>query len=180
MPLPFLPIKDLAARHTGLTVEIASCYEQAAAICLNQHHLSPTEFSLEEDGQAQLALVGWSAPDERQQRAWANQTDATEMGAYACALAAVEVTRKLIAVRRAETLTGADYYLAPLGKDADDLEEWLRLEVSGTQLDDGEIEQRLQRKLKQAARGSSNLPALAVVVGFKVRRIMLRRVGEAR
>ena len=113
-------------------------------------------------------------PDARTRDAWANVIDTTEAGAYACALAAVELADGLVAVRRAETLTGADYYVAPPGNSPDDLEECLRLEVSG--VDRGPeraIEQRLGAKLAQAAAGNSNLPALASVVGFKTRLIML-------
>ena len=89
-------------------------------------------------------------------------------------LAAVELADDLVAVRRAETMTGADYYVAPMGNSPDDLEDCLRLEVSG--VDHGPesaIGQRLRAKLAQAAAGNSNLPALACVVGFKARLIML-------
>lgn len=71
-------------------------------------------------------------------------------------------------------MTGADYYVAPREKASDDLEDWLRLEVSG--VDHGSeptVRQRLKAKLTQAAAGKSNLPAMAGVVGFKIRLILL-------
>ena len=161
-------------RHIGLTKPIADSYTEAAGVCLDRHHESPAAFALRRNGLRSATVVAWPRPDARARGAWANATDATEAGAYACALAAVELTDGLVAVRRAETLTGADYYVAPLGNSPDDLEECLRLEVSG--VDRGPervIEQRLGAKLAQAAAGNSNVPAMAGVVGFKACLIML-------
>jgi len=76
-------------------------------------------------------LTEWEATDDRTKHAWANEIDATEAGAYACVLAAVELTSGMVAVYRAETKTGADYYIVPAGNSVDDLENCLRLEVSG-------------------------------------------------
>ena len=161
-------------RHVGLTKPIADSYTEAATVCLDRHHESPTEFDLDQSGSRSPATVQWPPPDGRARDAWANTTDATEQGAYACALAAVELVSGLVAVRRAETMTGADYYVAPPGNSPEDLENCLRLEVSG--VDHGPeatIERRLRVKLDQAAAGKSNLPAVAGVVGFKARLIML-------
>ncbi len=167
-----LPIRDMAQRHTGLTKPLADSYAEAAGVCLDRHHRSPTDFDLDRGGTRSGAVVAWQPPDARTRGAWANETDATEAGASACALAAVELTDGLVAVRRAETGTGADYYVAPPGASPDDLEDCLRLEVSG--VDRGTepvVRQRLNAKLRQAAAGNSNLPALAGVVGFKARLI---------
>ena len=113
--------------------------------------------------------------------AWANETDATEAGACALVLAAVERADGLVAMRRAETLTGADYYVAPEGSEPRDLEACLRLEVSG--VDHGTksaVNSRLTAKLEQAYRGNSDLPAMAGVVGFKVKTILLARLLDGR
>ena len=123
------------------------------------------------------AMVEWDPPDERVLRAWANQTDATEHGAYACALAAVELMKGLVAVSRAETKTGADFYLMPIGKPPEDLKQWIRFEVSGTNLEEHDLQSRLRGKVRQAAMGKSELPAIAAVVGFKVRLIVFQNVG---
>lgn len=83
------------------------------------------------------------------------------------------------AVMRAETLSGADYYVAPVGITPPDLEDCLRLEVSGTNLDSYEVRRRLRNKVNQAARGSSSLPAIAAVVGFGAKLILMESVKEA-
>jgi len=71
-------------------------------------------------------------------------------------------------VGRAETLTGADWYVAPNGTSIEDLENCIRLEVSGISAGaSADINRRLREKVAQAARGESNLPAIASVVGFK-------------
>jgi hypothetical protein len=112
------------------------------------------------------------ATDQQTKNAWANDTDATEQGAYGMALAALEVSSGLFAVRRAETRTGADYYLASIDDTSQDLESWWRLEVSGTDKGTGTmVYSRVQQKLEQAQAGSSNLPALVAVVGFEVKLI---------
>ena len=107
-------------------------YLEAARVCLDCHHTPPTEFVVQNGTEAVGVLVEWEATDERSRGAWANHSDTTEAGAYACALAAVEVTGGLVAIRRAETGTGADYYIGPPDQPLDDLEGCLRLEVSGT------------------------------------------------
>jgi hypothetical protein len=111
--------------------------------------------------------------------AWANETDATEAGAYACAIAALELSRGLYAIQRAETLTGADYYVAPIDSTEEDLENWYRLEISGTQLARIGANSRLKTKIRQAQRGKSKLPAIATVVGFKAALIVIQTVERS-
>jgi hypothetical protein len=122
---------------------------------------------------SRVVQVEWDLADERSRRAWANRDDATRDGAYACAIAATELAYEM---RRAETLTGADYYVAPLGRGVEDLEDCWRLEVSGTISNEYEMNRRLREKVEQASEGRSNLPALAVVVGFMVKIIAMRTV----
>ena len=175
--LPELPIHDMAARHYGLTPGPALSYQEAARVCLDRHHKPPTNFNIRLRNQQSGVVVRWTPADARCQAAWANTDVATENAAYGCALAACEVTAQLHAVRRAETGTGADYYVAPEGFGVDDLEGCLRLEVSGT--DHGSeslVEQRLQDKIAQARKGRSNLPAMAGVVGFRVRLIVMETI----
>jgi hypothetical protein len=179
MALPLLPITGLADRHIGLTSEMAACFSQAAQVCLSFHHTSPTELTLRAEDDEMQVMVEWKPPDERVLRAWANQTDVTEYGAYACALAAVELMSGLIAVSRAETMTGADFYMMPIGKPPEDLKQWIRFEVSGTNLESRNVQSRLREKVKQAIMGKSSLRAMAAVVGFKVRVILFQNVeGE--
>ena len=173
----YLPLVDMAERHPGLTQPIAACYVEAARVCLDRHHISPTEFTVQNGSETVRTMVQWETTDERARSAWANDIDATEAGAYACALAAVELTGGLVAIRRAETGTGADYYIGPSDQPFDDLEGCLRLEVSG--IDRGTaaaVARRLQQKIEQAAAGNSNLPAMAGVVGFRAQLIQLKVV----
>jgi hypothetical protein len=103
--------------------------------------------------------------------------DATEAGAYGVALAAIEIEEDLVTIGRCETLTGADWYLAPIGTKPPDYEHCYRLEVSGT--DEGDrrtIAKRLREKAVQTIRGSSNLPAIASVVGFRALAVIIERV----
>jgi len=81
--------------------------------------------------------------------------------------------RGLVAVSRAETRTGADYYLGARDAVLEDLEASIRLEVSGT--DEGgqsAINSRLKQKFEQANDGRSNLPAMASVVGFRALQVI--------
>ncbi len=55
----------------------------------------------------------------------------------------------------------------------------MRLEVSGTHLDHSGVKNRLKEKVKQALDGNSNLPALAAVVGFQARIIVIQTVEQA-
>jgi hypothetical protein len=84
----------------------------------------------------------------------------------------------MVAVRRAETRTGADWYIAPEGELLEDLESCVRLEVSGTNAGtSSDVSRRLQEKIAQAAKGNSNLPAIAAVIGFKVLEVAISPLG---
>jgi hypothetical protein len=180
MTLPVLPLRDMSDRHRGLTRALAESYLEAARVSLDRHHEPPQEFALHKSPYVSLevlaVLVEWEPPDDFCRGAWANQDDATRDGAYACAIAATELVLGLYAVRRAETRTGADYYVAPLNHTAEDLEDWYRLEVSGTNADAQEARRRLSSKVRQAQHGQSNLPALTVVVGFRIKLIFIQAV----
>jgi hypothetical protein len=82
-------------------------------------------------------------------------------------------------VGRAETRTGADYYLGTPGGIFDDFEESVRLEVSGTDAGgDSVINGRLRQKLRQASSGCSNSPAMASIVGFSALQIVSADVED--
>jgi hypothetical protein len=175
-----LPLRNLHEHHRALTVAVGGSYEEAAAVCLQRHHAPPTELTLFDNDTRSIREVSWMPPDERTRNAWANTTDATEAGAYACVIAGVETLRGLVAVRRAETGTGADYYIGPVGAGMSDLEDCYRLEVSGVdQGDHREILKRLHLKVRQARDGNSSLPALAGVMGFAERLLMVQDVSES-
>ena len=174
-PTQDLPFHDLAERHVGVTRAVGETYTEAARVCLDRHHGPPVDFELADKNVSATGIcVRWLVCDQRTRNAWANDTDATRDGAYAMAIAAVEIARGLFAVHRAETLTGADYYIAPLGKSLDDLETCFRLEVSGVGAGARSVvEQRLKTKLLQTQNGISNLPAVAGIVGFAAKLILL-------
>lgn len=172
-----LPFHGLAERHYGLTEAIGNTYTEAARICLDRHHASPVAILIVAPQAEHNTMAVWQRTDERTRGAWANEIDATEMGAYGLALAAVEVAERMFAIRRAETGSGADYYVAPVDASRDDLESWYRLEVSGSDKgDEQSVRHRLNEKVRQTLRGASNIPALAAVVGFKARYVAIARV----
>lgn len=168
-----LPLRNLSDRHPGVTKVIGPYYEEAAGVCLDRDHRSPVVISVRDSGTEVLAILTWDVADEAVVRAWANDIDATEAGACGLALASVELTRNMVAIRRAETRTGADYYVDMPGTAPDNLETAVRLEISGTADPNHRVlDARLAAKLRQAAAGASNLPAMAVVVGFAQKRIL--------
>jgi hypothetical protein len=147
---------------------------------LDRHHQSPVEFQIEDGTEGMAVRAEWQHTDQRTRNAHANEIDATEAGACAVVLAAVEHVMRLVAIHRAETLKGADYYMAAIGSSAADLEDAIRLEISGVDRGaPGAVAYRLKIKLEQAAAGKSNLPAMAGVAGFRSKIVMLRRVEQS-
>jgi len=174
-----LQLKALYERHSGLTPALSEALYEAASVCLNKHHKSPVELAIIRNGGITKRKVEFETPSTTALNAWANDIDTTETGAYGVCLAAVEVEEQLVAVRRAETLTGADWYVAAVGTESDDLENCYRLEISG--LDTGNrsaVKARLLQKVQQTRRGTSNLPAIASVVGFKEKAVAIQKVSE--
>lgn len=173
---PTLNIDALHERHTGLTFSLGGTFTEAAGVCLSRHHSSPVDFEVSNPVEVTHDLA-FSTPDIRTVKAWSNDIDTTESGAYGVCLAAVEAVEQLVAVARAETHTGADFYVAPIGADPQDLETCFRLEVSG--VDAGgkaAVTARLRQKVAQTRRGNSNIPAIAAVVGFKELAVAIQRV----
>lgn len=174
-----LAFTNLSTRHSGVSQGLSASYAEAARVCLDRHHQSPQDFELQDSGQTFLAVAEWITASDGEKNAWANELDATEAAAYGLALAGIEITKGLIAVRRAHTRSGADYYLAVPGTSPEDLENCLRLEVSG--IDRGSptlLRARLRQKIEQASRGHSNLPAIATVVSFSALKMIIANVEE--
>lgn len=174
--MPILDFCDLDRLHSGVTNGIALALSEAAEVCLSRHHLAPVEFDLLEFSPSRTRVVSlrWVSPSREALRAWNNSNEATEFGACAIGIAAVYLSRHLQVVARAETGSGADYFLAPIGAEPDDLENCVRLELSG--VDKGtqdEVKRRVASKLAQAERGNLDTPALAAVTGFRSRLIVV-------
>ena len=175
-----LPIDDMEQRHEGLIPALAEAFKVSARVCLDRHHVSPISITIKRREREMLADVEWEVTDERTRGALANKIDTTEWGAYACVLAAVELFDGLVTVLCAETETGADYYVAPLGVGADDIEEHIRLEISG--VDRGNVaavRRRLREKVAQLAKAGEDVPGIAGVVGFREQLILLENLETA-
>lgn len=118
VPITALPFHKLSERHPGVTTAVGDGYNEAARVCLDRHHVSPIAFIIQRQTNSAPevweVIAVWQETNQRERNAWANVTDATEAGAYGFALAAVEL-EGLVAVRRAETGTGADYYISKPG-----------------------------------------------------------------
>ena len=174
-----LPIQRMGDRHRGLTQAVAEYLVEGARVCLDRHHQSPVDFEIHKEGVRTIVCAEWELTDDRTKDAWRNEIDTTEAGASACTLAAVELATGFVAVHRAETRTGADYYVAPEDAEIEDLEDCIRLEVSGVDRGDiGIVNRRLIEKINQVIAGDSNLPAMAGVTGFRCRSILISATLE--
>jgi hypothetical protein len=174
LTVPNLPLADMHLRHPGLTQAMARMFYEAASVCLSRHHSRPTKIKIDRGGAENEAEVDWLPNSGSLQAAYANTIDTTENGAYGVALAAIEFTAELVAIQRAETLSGADYYVAPKGASYDDFEEALRFEVSGTDLGGrSQCDNRLATKIEQTKAANHSMPAIAGVVGFSQRLVLL-------
>lgn len=164
-------------RHPGVSPGVCEAYSEATEVCLSIHHNPPrTVFSIDCCGERTERGLLWRSPDDTAQRTWNNRDDATRDAAYIVSLATVEKELGMVALSRAETRTGADYYVGM--PNAIDLEEAFRLEVSGVdQGDASAIRKRNREKQAQALRGNSCLPAYTSVVGFREAIVLLTLVG---
>lgn len=180
--LPRLRVDGLHERHPGITQALGESFNEAASVCWVRHHQPPLVIALRHGDSSVKRTIGFAIPDARIRNAHANDIDATEAGSYGVSLAAVEEVVGLVAVSRTQTLTGADWYVAPTGTEIEDLENCIRLEVSGTSAgSSADIERRLRQKISQTLRGQSNLPAIVAVVGFKALEVVispLRKQGQ--
>ena len=177
---PELLIHQMHQRHPGFTQPLADQHLEGARVCLDRFHNPPEIFQIQGSREVKKTTLIWSQTDDQTKLAWGNERYATEHGAYACALAAVELVCGLVAISRMETGTGADFYMAPPGSSKEDLETHIRLEVSGVSKGNvSAVNNRFRQKVKQAQKGGSNLPAIIGVVGFLTKRIRLERLEES-
>jgi len=169
-----LRFEDLAERHPIDPYQLQG-YANAAKVRLEVHHAPPVDFELCSNGETVVCEVKWEPVDDMLRRSYNNADDAKRDGAYVMAFAAVEELEGLVGIGRAETKTGADYYVAPRGTDPADFEEALRLEVSGTDGTAAQVRARLRQKQEQTQAGTGTEPAIAAVVGFRTRLILIER-----
>ena len=169
-----LRFEDLAERHDIDPYQLQG-YANAAKVRLDAHHVPPVDFEVTSKGETTLYEVKWARVDDKLRRSYNNADDAKRDGAYVMALAAVEDLEGMVGFARAENKTGADYYVTPVGTNPADLESAFRLEVSGTDGTPVDVRQRLKEKQDQTRRGTGTEPAIAAVVGFKTKLILVER-----
>lgn len=179
MSLTKIAISGLSERHPGLTEEVAAYYSQGARVCLDRHHEPPCNIRIEMGSKTLERSLYWVVTTQDVKVAWGNDDDATRDGAYILALAALEHAEGLVAVHRAQSRSGADYFVAPSGTPKGDFENAIRLEVSGIDKSDpSKMRARLLQKKDQTRRGESDTPAIAAVVGFSSAVVQMERVTE--
>lgn len=162
-----LPLRNLSSRHPGVSPGVGKAYEEAAQVSFASHPTGPLTLCVQDGTTAHAFSHASRKPSAKLRAAWNNRDDATRDGAYGVAIATVEVARNLRAVSRAETLTGADYYLNAKGSGVADLEDAIRMEVSGTTTSEvSDFQYRVKTKLQQVKNGSCDKPGLVVIVGF--------------
>lgn len=175
-PLP--SFQTLHERHIGLYEPLCRAYADAAGVCFSRHHQSPTDIKINKQIEICRREVRWEKPDNRTARSWANDDDATRDAAYSVSLAVIEAEFGLFAFTRAETKTGADYYIG--SPNASDLEDAFRLEVSGTDYGNlSAIRSRLREKVEQLRRGNSSKPGIAAVIGFREKYASVEKVFDS-
>lgn len=172
-----LEFEDLELRHPIDPHQLRG-YANAAKVRLAVHHAPPVDFHIQSMSATETCSIQWSPPDALLVRSYNNADDAKRDGAYVLAFAALEEFEGLVGIGRAETKSGADYYVAPASSPLEDFESAWRLEVSGTDGDHNEVRKRLKQKKLQALKGDADGPAIAAVVGFKSRIIMVEQAAN--
>jgi hypothetical protein len=167
-----LRFENLHPRHP-LDPHQLQGYANAAKVCLEAHHTTPVTFEATSNGATVAYELSWQPVDDMLRRSYNNADDAKRDGAYVIAFAAVEDLAGLVSIGRAETKTGADYYLAPRGSNPEDFERAVRLEVSGTDGSPTQARARLRQKQQQTRDGTGEEPAIAAVVGFRSKLILV-------
>ena len=171
---PIVDIDELAEAQPRLDSQLMTTFGQAASVCLDRHHVLPILLTVVEDEYRNEAELKWNPSTDAAKSSWGQQNDTVEWGAVGVTLAFLGTARGLIATRRAQRGSGADYYVAPPDGAVEDLEGVVRLEISGVDRDERtEIERRLKRKVQQLRDGETNSPGIAVVVGFRAKSILL-------
>ncbi|MBL8787985.1 MAG: hypothetical protein JNJ59_24030 [Deltaproteobacteria bacterium] len=120
----------------------------------------------EHDGSGEVRLaLRWAPASPEATEVHGDLIDATEYGAYAVAIALVDVLGFKV-LGRAARGTGADWWIEPRWEGGgEDGAPW-KLEVSGIDSGTGAVRTRLRAKVDQGRRGEYHRPGIAVVVRF--------------
>jgi hypothetical protein len=160
-------------RHYGITPAIGGMIAEAAEVCLARHHSPPSKATVDTTRNVLTVDFQWNAPSHRSRAGHLNEIDATELGACALAIAALELSESLYVVSRTATRSGADYWVHR-DPNASTLEDAIRLELSGiNDATSRQLQYRVTVKLQQTQNASKTL-AWAGIVAFKQLRIVLR------
>ena len=178
--------EELLQHHTNLTPELVQFLCQAAKVCLHQNCTSPALFAVKSAGVRGSLEISWMSPTSREVFSHRNHIDTIENAAYAIGITCVGHTLNMVALGRTEELTGADWYIAPVGQDVCDPETGFpdldapgvfRLEVGGRSTENPVT--TLKGKLKQLRKAESDLPGIAAVVVFQKHDIQIALLEEA-
>jgi hypothetical protein len=161
-----MPDLDLTSspEHSALSPGTLAFQREAARVALDDcHERAPVEGVWYEVGANPVEhpfQLNWAPATAQMRASHANETDCTEDGAYAVAIAAM-AARGYRVCARAKHRSGADYLMVPPGAPEED---FLKLEVSGIRRG-GDWMGRLRSKTDQVRRGLER-PGRAVVVHF--------------
>lgn len=153
----------------GLVLTSAFCeaMAEAAAVTLHQlGHVSGVAMKL--DGVCTgTTPVHWDLVTNAQVLTWAEHTEATNLGACACAIIIAEHVTGHSVVSKARIRTGFDYWLGD-ASNAGLFQNKARLEVSGIRSgNESQIRARVVSKQKQTTvSDATQLPAFVVVLEF--------------
>ncbi|MCC8469010.1 hypothetical protein [Xanthomonas phaseoli] len=165
-----IDLEEVALSLGSLTEEWGRAICQAAAHCMTERsHASGVELCSEGMGSPNFS-VNWAPFKDaaKVEATWSDLQVAVEHGAYAIALATIDVEYGLKVVQRSAKGTGFDFWVRDPAKPGILMQGAERVEVSGilsgTKSD---VSGRLGEKLKQMNQSSSmGLPGHAVVVEF--------------
>lgn len=183
-PASFSDLASLHVRHCGLDAGGAGYFAGAAHVALTvELGAGPGELEIANGTRRTRFVLAWPAPGAATASTHRNRIDRAEVGAYAVALAAVEAEYDLVAVGRAEELTGADWIL---GSCVDGLavrdenlnyEGSVYLEVAGSgDASKADLKRSLDEKKKQLRKiQKAKDKRIAAVISFSLPRVVLKR-----
>lgn len=166
--MTLLNLRNPSAFADCASAEFGTFAEAARVMLARFHETPPPNTSgawTHDGGTAQVVEFDWEAPSHDDQRAHANEIDATEDAGYAVAMAIADQLG-FIVIGRLHHGSGADWWLRPRGEPENDR---YKLEVSGIARTSASNTPaaRLQAKVKQGLGGDLSRPGLAVVVRFE-------------
>lgn len=165
-------MESLRGQMPALTEACGGTFAECAAICLDsQGHYPGTELAVDGTEEHECEIY-FSPPTPQSRRTWADDPEATELGACGVALCVVKATQQQVIVLRSYKTTGFDYWL---GSEEDPLfQKKARLEISGIR-SGGEsvLARRTREKIDQTKISDGHYPAVIAVMEFSEPRMRL-------